>query len=215
VRNFVCFVFRILYRTLFRVEIIGWDNVPAKGPYIVAFNHVSLFDPPFVVSFWPVRPEVLGAAYLWKKPGIGQLMRLYSVIPINREDVDRGAIRRALSALTAGGVLVLAPEGTRSHKPGLLPAKTGVAYLAHKSNAPVIPVGIVGTTPDALKNTGVFHRPKLTMRIGQPIAFQNPESEKHMSTFLKQNTDVIMTRLAQLLPENYRGHYANRVQRST
>ena len=134
--------FRTGYRLAAHVEIIGRENIPKEGPYLITFNHVSIFDPPLLVGLWPSAPEAMGAEYLWNKIGFGLLMRGYGAIPVSNEFFDRKLLNISLDILRTGKTLAVAPEGKRSHKPGLLPGKPGIVYIAKKANALIIPVGI-------------------------------------------------------------------------
>jgi 1-acyl-sn-glycerol-3-phosphate acyltransferase len=208
VREFITFIARIVFSILGRVEIEGLENIPAQGPYIIAFNHVSIFDPPLVISFWPVKPEILGAIDIWSRPGQDILARLYEGIPIHRGEVDRDAMQRVLAVLRSGLPLMVAPEGGRSHQPGLRKGKPGVVYLIERTHAPVVPVGVVGTTDDFFKRAIRGEKPVLRMQIGVP--FQLPEitdPEAAPKEIRQRKVDYIMDKLAALLPSHYRGVY--------
>jgi len=147
-RPFLAFFFRLLFRFLSRVRINGNENIPSSGGYIIAINHVSLFDPPFVIAFWPRIPEGIGAAEIWKKSGQSVLARLYGGIPVHRGQYDRRPLKLVIAALRSGRPVVIAPEGTRSHHPGMQQGMPGVAFVLDQCDVPVVPVGIVGTTED-------------------------------------------------------------------
>jgi len=201
--------FRLLFRVLGRIKITGKENVPKAGAYIVAINHVSIYDPPLIVAFWPVPLEVVGAVEVWSKPGQATLARLYGGIPIHRQQYDREPIVKVISALRAGRPLVIAPEGTRSHQPGLQAGQPGIAYIIEKCPVPVIPVGIVGTTEDFLNLALHFQRPKLEIRIGKPIHLDFAEDTRGERRATRQkNIDMIMHQIAALLPDEYQGVYA-------
>ena len=202
-------VFRGLFRALGRVNIIGKENIPYGKPYVVAMNHVSIFDPPFVAAFWPEQLEIIGAIDVFSKPGQGQLLKLYGVIPVHRGDYDRPLFTKMISILRSGIPLLISPEGERSHKPVLHPAKPGIAYLVEKTNAPVLPVGLVGTTEDFWQRAKRGQKPLLEMRIGRPITLPPitaQGTERHAAR--QKNADLVMSYLAGLLPEEYRGVYA-------
>ena len=208
IRTVLLWLGRTLFRILALVEVKGLENIPTGIPYIIVFNHVSIYDPPFLLSFWPVQPEILGAVELWSRPGQDILARLYKGIPIRRGEVDRDALDRALSVLASGLPLVFSPEGGRSHKPGLRRGKPGVVYLIDQSNVPVVPVGIVGTTDDFLSRAIRLQRPVLRMRVGEP--FRLPpleESSSQPKEIRQQRVDFIMEKLAGLLPAAYQGVY--------
>ena len=168
-------IFRLIFHALSRVKITGKENVPPSGAYLIAFNHISLFEPPLICAFWPVAPEAMAAAEVWERPGQSLLARWYGGIPVHRDQYDRQLIEAALAILRSGYPLVIAPEGERSHTPGLQPAHRGVAFLMDKARVPVVPVGIVGCTEDFLDRVLHGQRPLIEMRIGRPLVFTSAE----------------------------------------
>ena len=86
-------IFRLVFHLLSDVRIIGRENIPKSGAYLITINHVSLFEPPFILTFWPTAPEGAGAIEIWDKPGQGLLVRLYHGIPVHRGEFDRQAAR--------------------------------------------------------------------------------------------------------------------------
>ncbi|MCL4560454.1 MAG: 1-acyl-sn-glycerol-3-phosphate acyltransferase [Chloroflexi bacterium] len=201
-------IFRGLFHLLGKVEIEGAQNIPTRGAYVVVFNHVSIFDPPLIVAFWPTQPEILGAVDIWNRPGQSTLARLYGAIPIHRGEVDRTAMGRVLAALRIGRPLLVAPEGTRSHTPGMNPAKSGIVYVLERTGVPIVPVGVVGTTDDFFERAIHAEKPRLSMRIGESF-FLPPVDETNLSPkeIRQRKADWIMCKMAALLPENYRGVY--------
>jgi 1-acyl-sn-glycerol-3-phosphate acyltransferase len=202
-------IFRGLFHILAAIQIDGLENVPVKGPYVIAINHVSLFEPPFILAFWPVAPEAMGAVDIWSRRGQATLARLYGGIQVHRGEFDRRLLETILSVLNSGLPLLIAPEGGRSHVPGLRRALPGVAYAAGKIQVPVVPVGITGSTDDFLKRALHGKRPELKMRIGKPITLPPVEGRgEARRKALQGNADLIMYRIAALLPVEYRGVYA-------
>jgi 1-acyl-sn-glycerol-3-phosphate acyltransferase len=211
-RPIVRFTLRIIFLILSPVKITGRKNIPLKEPYIVAINHVSLFEAPFIGSFWPEQLEVIGASDVWERPGQNILARMWGGIQVHRGDYDRAAIESVISALRSGHPLLIAPEGQRSHVPGLRQAKTGIAFIVANTGIPVIPVGIIGTTDDYWNKASKGERPQLEMHIGKPIRLPPSEGKeigRHQSR--QYNSDLIMRHIAGLLPEAYRGIYAESV----
>ncbi len=209
-------VFRRIFHLLSHVELDGMQHIPTSGPYLLVFNHVSIFDPPLVVSFWPMAPEILGAVDIWSRPGQATIARLYGGIPIHRGEVDRDAMQQALAALQAGYPLMVAPEGGRSHTPGLRQAKPGVVYFLERTGVPVVPVGVVGTTDDFFSRAAQGERPRLEMHVGQPFTLPKvDEPGIHPREIRKQLADYIMRRMAALLPASYRGIYSPITQKTT
>jgi 1-acyl-sn-glycerol-3-phosphate acyltransferase len=202
-------IFRGIFRALSDIRITGKENIPYGQPYVAAMNHVSIYDPPFVAAFWPEQLEIIGAIDVFGKPGQGQLLRLYGVIPVHRGDYDRSLLTRIISILKSGYPLLIAPEGARSHDTAMRRAKPGIAYIVEKTGVPVLPVGLVGTTEDFLGRASRAQKPPLEMRIGKAITLPPPVAgvtDKH--TARQSNADLVMSHLAGLLPEEYRGAYA-------
>jgi len=81
-------IFRGIFHIISHVKISGRENVPSKGAYLIAINHVSLFEPPFVLAFWPIAPEAAGAADIWERRGQSLLARSYGGIPVRRGEYD-------------------------------------------------------------------------------------------------------------------------------
>ena len=153
-------IFRLVFHLLSDVRIVGRENVPKNGPYLITINHVSLFEPPFLLAFWPIPPEGAGAVDIWDRPGQGILVRFYHGIPIHRGEFDRRSLETMIAVLQSGRPLLLAPEGGRAHELGMRRALPGVAYIVAKTHVPVVPVGIVGTTDDFLHRGLHLHREK-------------------------------------------------------
>ncbi len=201
-------VFRNLFRLLSRVQITGTKNIPKEGAYIIAVNHVSIFEPPLVASFWPYSIEVAGAVEILERPIESQIMRLYGTIPVHRGRFDRQLINTMVVRLKAGRSVLIFPEGTRSRKPGLQQASTGVAYIAAKAGVSVLPVGIAGTAvlADEIRK---FRRTQLVMSVGEMIELPEiPWRSAERKEILRHQTERIMHAIADLLPNAYQGLYA-------
>lgn len=209
VRPVLKIIFRGIFRTLSRVKVTGTEYVPLGKPYVVAMNHVSIYDPPLAAAFWPEYLEIIGAIDVFDKPGQGQLLRAYGVIPVHRGDYDRALLTRIIRIIESGFPLLIAPEGGRSHVPAMNQAKPGVAYIVEKTNVPVVPLAIVGTTKDFWQRVRRGERPPLEMHIGRPITLPDITArgtEKHEAR--QHNADLVMRHIAGLLPLEYRGVYA-------
>ena len=202
-------IFRQIFRILCRIEINGLENVPEGQAYIIAHNHISLFEPPLVLAFWPEIPEGIAGADVFERPVQKIFVRAYGAIPVHRGEYDRLVIDRMLAVLRSGSPLMIAPEGGRSHETALRQAQAGVAYLVDRAQVPVLPVGTSGTTDDMLARALRAQRPKLVMNIGQP--FLPPPIEGRGAarrTARQRNADMVMQRIAALIPPHYRGYYA-------
>jgi len=203
-------IFRGLFHLLSSMRIRGLENVPKHGAYLIAINHISLFEAPFVVAFWPTEIEAMGAVEVWRRKGQNILARLYHGIQVHRGQVDRQVMEQAIAILTSGRPLLIAPEGGRTHRPGLRRAYPGVAYLVERTGVPVVPVGIVGSTDDFLERALRLTRPKIEMNIGKPIRLPPILAKGEARRQARQrNADRVMLAIAALLPPDYRGVYAD------
>lgn len=202
--------FRTIFRVLGRVELNGLENIPKNGSYLVATNHVSIIDGPFVLAFWPKDLEFAGASEIWERKGQSILAKGYGGIKVHRGIFDRKLIEHTLNLLNSGYPLLIAPEGGRSHEPGLRRANPGVAYLADKGRVPVVPVGVYGCTEDFLSNGLRGKRQTIGMNVGKPILLPQIQGAGRVRKLMRQeNADLVMAHIAQLLPQDYRGYYSN------
>jgi 1-acyl-sn-glycerol-3-phosphate acyltransferase len=133
---------RLLFNIGGSVRLLGSENVPRGTSYVVAINHVSIYDPPLLLVCWPETLEAIGAVDVFEKPVQGQLLAGWGVVPVHRGQYDRELIDIVLSMLGAGHAMLIAPEGSRSHGAGMQRAKPGIAYIVDEARVPVVPVGI-------------------------------------------------------------------------
>lgn len=202
-RGFVLLLIRLLTRT----AVEGAENIPASGAFVLAPNHIHLFDLPVIFGYLPRRTVVFAADKWQKNPLFGWLLSFFGdAIYVHRGEPDRKALGLALDVLKAGGVLGLAPEGTRSRTGGLQQGRTGVVYLALRGNAPILPVVAFGQEK-AFSCWLRLRRVPITVRFGAVIHLP---PGKYRASDLDAHTDVLMMTLAQMLPPQYRGVYAER-----
>jgi len=203
---------RLLYRILGHVSVEGLENVPRGTAYIAAANHTSIFDAPLLLAFWPEAIAAIGAADVFDKPIQGQIISIYGTTPVHRGSYDRNLIDDMLDTLRAGKPLLIAPEGGRSHQPAMRRAKPGVALVVDETGVPVVPVGIMGATDDFLKRGLRFQRPAIGMRVGKPFHLPPLEGRGEARREARQrNADLVMRKVAALLPAEYHGVYAGTV----
>ena len=200
--------FRLIFHILCQIEIKGKENIPKNQAYIIAHNHISLFEPPLVLAFWPEIPEAIAGADVFDRPYQKYFVRAYQAIPVHRGEYDRRVLDRMLEVLAKGRPLVIAPEGGRSHEISLRRAQSGIAYIVDQANVPVLPVGISGTTDDMLKRAVKGQRPKLVMNIAPAMILPAIEGKgKERRESRQSNSDLVMKKIATMIPENYRGFY--------
>ncbi len=187
-----------------RVE--GLENLPATGPVILMINHIAFIDPIVVLGNLPRNIVPMAKIEAYRVPVWGFFVWLWNVIPVRRGEADREALARALTVLAAGEIVLVAPQGTR--QPSLQQAKEGIAYLAHRSGAPIIPVAVDGTEGFPSVSRKRWAGPGATVRLGKPFRFKKIEGRLPREA-LRQMTDEAMYRLAAMLPEGRRGIYGD------
>jgi len=206
---------RTVARCVTRVQVEGdVDAIPREGPVILASNHISNADP-VIIGAWLTkrlgrRINWLGKKEMFDWPIVGWMARNGGVVPVDRGAADVEAFRLAQRVLAAGHVLVVFPEGTRSPTGELQVPKDGLAMLALRTNATIVPIG-VSNTDRVWKKGSFLPRPggHATMRIGEPFRLADvlpPGTDR--KTQKAAATDVIMRRIAALLDERHRGPYA-------
>jgi 1-acyl-sn-glycerol-3-phosphate acyltransferase len=187
-------------------EVKGRENVPEKGTLLIVCNHLHIADPPVVAASIPLKCVFMAKEELFRDGWTRFWVSNFGAIPVSRGGVDREAIRIAEGWLKRGVSLIIFPEGGRSQTARIQPAFTGAALIALRTGVPVLPVSITGT--EKLKNLKwcFFHRPKITVSIGQP--FQPPPAGGKLPK--EQRNELmndIMGKIAALLPAEYRGVY--------
>ncbi|HVB92830.1 MAG TPA: lysophospholipid acyltransferase family protein [Acidimicrobiales bacterium] len=178
-----------LNRLFFRTTVDGRERVPTEGPLIIAPVHRSGIDF-FVASEVTGRKlHYMAKDSLWKRPRFGRFLQTLGAFPVHRDAADREALRRAQRVLEAGEVLVLFPEGERRTGPVVKDLHQGVAFLAARTGATVVPVGIGGST-SVMPKGSKFPRPlHIHLVVGEPIAApartetgRVPRSQQHAMT---------------------------------
>jgi 1-acyl-sn-glycerol-3-phosphate acyltransferase len=197
-----------LFRWLTRYEFQGLENIPPEGGVIIATNHMSRLDIPFLFIN-PVRPDItaLVADKYLKYAFFRWFAETAGGVWLDRSKADFSAFRETVKLLKDGRAVGIAPEGTRSNIGELLEGKPGTLLLADRAGVPIVPVGIAGTE-DAFKKIATFRRPKLVARFG-PAFTLPPIQRDTRDQQLADYTDELMLRIAATLPEKYWGYYKN------
>ncbi len=196
-------------RLLTNVEVTGAENLPQRGPLLVVANHFSFIDPVAVINAAPWPLEFLGGTRLPNAPFWATwLPRLWGYYPVRRGTASRRALRAAEQVLNQGGVLGVFPEAG-SWASVLRPARPGTAFLATRTGARVLPIGLDGFT-DVFSCLQSGHRAKVSIRIGKPFGpFRTRERGRRRRENLERIGQEIMQRIAELLPAERRGHFSN------
>ncbi len=192
---------------------LGWDvtgePVPLKGPLIVVSNHLSYLDPLVLAYAIPRFIYYMAKAELWTFPLFGALISLLGAFPVRRGMADVQAVGRAITLLKHGKVLAMFPEGTRSKTHALHRGKPGAVLLHLKTGVPILPVGIIGTHLQFIHGFIPARLRVVKARIGRPFVLRsrslNPEKGE-----LNDLTDTMMLKIAELLPDSYKGVYSGK-----
>lgn len=204
--RFLRIVATIITRLTTRLELIGAENVPEEGPFLLVTNHLSALDLPVLSFVFPHPIRAFAASKHKTNRLFAPILEAADAIWVRRGEVDRQALREALDVLERGQVLGVAPEGTRAGEHhALQEGKAGAAYIATRADVPIVPVGLAGT--EKIKHNVLrLRRTPVRVAVGEP--FRLPETGHIRSDKLHVYTDLIMHRIAGLLPVEYRGFYA-------
>jgi 1-acyl-sn-glycerol-3-phosphate acyltransferase len=182
-----------------RMDVDGLRHLDVNGAAIVVFNHLSLADGPMVASLLQRNAVFLVAREFDWIPILGWWIRkVANPIYINRGVPDRAAVRRAVAVLERGGLLCLAPEGRVSRTGALTEALHGAAFIGRLASAPVVPIALYGQA-QFWRAWFRLRRPHVRIIVGEPFLLPYDQS--------RDNTTVLMRRIAELLPPPYRGVY--------
>lgn len=191
-------------------RVSGIPNVPRTGPLIVVSNHLHNLDP-LVVSVAIPRPlHLMAKAELFGVPILGGLIRLSGSFPVERGKADRKAIRQAEATLVQGIAFGIFPEGTRSLTGAMSRPLAGGALIALRTGAPILPVAITGTEYlpfNGSKAPKRRFRRAVLVTIGEPFNVPRTVDGSRLSS--EGATELMMRHVAELLPEEYRGIYAD------
>ena len=165
---------RIWYGIFFRTKVIGAENIPATGGFILAANHMANWDPPFLGTFIAREVNFMGKEELFKNPIMAAICRGLHVFPVKRGAADKSAIKTALKIIKNGDCFGIFPEGTRSKTGKIRKAESGVSLIAAMTKAPIIPAAIVNT--NKIFKEKLF--PRLAVVYGTPIYFQGNSKDK-------------------------------------
>lgn len=202
-------IVRFFMKIIADIEVHDMEKLPA-GNFIAAANHLGRLDTAVLLCIIDREDIIMPVAEKYKNhPLFGAIGRAVNAIWLNRFEADYPALREILARMQIGGMLVIAPEGTRSKTEALQEGRMGVAFLASKSGYPVLPVALTGTEDRRImENIKHFRRSKITVGAGDLFHIQIPKG-KGREQAMREATDEIMCRIAALLPEKYRGVYAD------
>jgi 1-acyl-sn-glycerol-3-phosphate acyltransferase len=190
---------RALLAIFARMTITGRENLPKNGPVILVGNHVAMLEVGLMVIYSRTQVEMIGTGDIPLDPLFMPIINTYGMIPINRGSMDRDSLNMALDVLKQNGVLGIFPEGG-IWEASLKQGRTGVAWLSHKANAPIVPIGF-GGIEGALGAIFKLKRPRLTINIGQMMPPVSIEPGKARKQVLEDAANEVMARIEALIPE--------------
>ena len=205
---FINMVVKIGTRIMCRIDAPNIDKIPKQGPLIVYSNHTGQIEVPLMFAHFQPRP-MTGFAKIetWDNWFLHWVFDVWGGIPLRRGEADMEAMRKALEGLEQGKIFVIAPEGTRNKTGVLIKAHPGIVTLALRSGASLLPVAHWGGE-SFLSNLKRLKRTDFHIRVGEPFKL-DPDGE-HVTKEVRQHmVDEMMYRIAALLPEFYRGVYAD------
>lgn len=195
-----------IFNVMWRVRVDGRENIPDTGPSIIMMSHAALIDPVLCMGAITNRFVIpMTKVENMEHPVIGPLVHWWGSYSVKRNEVDRQALVNSIELVKSGQLILIAPEGTRQ-KGGLAEPKDGLAYIATKADAVVIPTGISGAS-DWLAKLKSFKRPNILIRYGRPFKFKTEGRTRNeeRSAMMRE----AMYQLALTLPEEMRGVYSD------
>ncbi|HEY8169284.1 MAG TPA: lysophospholipid acyltransferase family protein [Candidatus Limnocylindrales bacterium] len=202
--------FRFVFRAFARVKVHGTDDLPQDGPLIVVANHTTNADPPLVAAWLQPalgRPLQFLAKEQLFTPLTRPILRMFGAIVVRAGGSDMEAYRDALTVLKGGGVVTIFPEGTRSIDGVMREAHAGVALIAARSGAPILPVGISGGQRFLPRGRSLpVFGARLAIRVGRPFTITlDPSLGRREATTTA--ADVVMRHIAALVAPDQRGRF--------
>ena len=197
---FIRFLCRAVFKAVGKPEIFGRENIPERGPFVLAANHQSLLDPPLLIACVPRRITFLAAAYLFKIPLVGLFIRAGGAIPVDGSQGSIGikTVKHALSQLSGGGVIGMFPEGGLSPDGSLKPFRSGWAYFALKTGSPVLPVAISGSRDLLPAGKYIPRRGRISVYVGEPLPIERKSRVRREE--LEELDRVLAVTIDRLLP---------------
>jgi 1-acyl-sn-glycerol-3-phosphate acyltransferase len=201
------FIIRVYTRIACRIDAPDLQTIPMQGPLIVMSNHTGQIEVPLL--FAHLQPRMMtgwGKIEAWDNKFLHWVFNVWGIIPVRRGEADMHALKAALRALEKGYIFGIAPEGTRNYNGILKRALPGAVVIALRANAPIIPVAHWGGEV-FMKNLKRFKRTDFHIRVGEPFKI-NTQGIKVTGEIRQQIVDEMMVQIAKLMPEHYRGEYA-------
>jgi len=185
----------LMAKLLFRAKIYGRENVPKEGGFILASNHISLYDPPLAGSCTGRELGFFTKSELFEGKLLGAFLRSVNSLPVRRGTIDRQSIRLAVDSIHRGLGLTVYPEGTRSKTDQFLPAKAGIGLIAIRAKCPIVPTYITGF--NRLKDC-LRRRTHATVTFGKPFSAEWVASHPAGKQGYVSIAEAVMARIAEI-----------------
>ncbi|MCF7794223.1 MAG: 1-acyl-sn-glycerol-3-phosphate acyltransferase [Candidatus Cloacimonetes bacterium] len=198
-------VVRTILHLLCKVDKRELKKLPRKGPYIIAMNHINFLEVPMIfVDLFPRKIHGIAKKETWDNPVLKILANIWETVPIDREGFTANTFRKVKEHLGNDKIIIIAPEGTRTGDGKLKKAHPGIITMAQQSDVPIYPVVHFGGEL-FWDNLVKFKRTRFTFEVGKPIKIKKVKSTD--KSIRHKQVDQLMFRMAELLPEKYRGNY--------
>lgn len=203
------------FKILWDVHVTGAENVPDAGPAVLMMNHISLLDPVLCMGAVTNRFVIpMTKIENMRNPLLNPFIRWWGAYSVTRGEVDRRALTNSIELLKSGQLILIAPEGTRQQN-GLTRPKEGLAYIATKANAAIVPAAIAGAAKWE-RNLTRLKRTRIDVTFGRPFRFKPPENPRAAREALPTMMDEAMYQLALAVSDPAgRGVYADTSQATT
>ena len=178
-------------KTVGRLEVRGIEHIPREGGVLFVSNHVSFLDPVIVGSAASREVHYMARSNAFDIPGLGKLIAAYNAYPVNRGAPDLGALRKTISLLKNGNVVLIFPEGTRSADGTLGKARDGACFIAHRSGVPTIPVFHSGAERVLPRNSKWLRRSQLIVTFGKPLELTTGEFETNREMYQHMGNQIM------------------------
>lgn len=186
---------RVLFTVGGGLRILGQENIPKTGGFLLATNHISYYDPPLVGSCVPREVFFFAKQELFRNPIARFILLHVNSLPVNRGAVDRQSLKASIDVIKAGYGLTFFPEGTRSKTGDLLPPKPGLGLIATRAQCPIVPGAIVGS--DDIGSC-IKRKKRIKIRFGEPLTADWVKSFDRSKGSYMEIAETVMSRIADL-----------------
>jgi 1-acyl-sn-glycerol-3-phosphate acyltransferase len=200
---FVRFAFKYVYfATHGGIRSAGEDNIPISGPVLLAPLHISHLDPPAVACGMQRRIRFMAKQELFKNPLFGFIIASIGAYPVKRGETDTEAIRKTISLLEEGEIVLIFPEGTRGDGESIQEMSRGIAMLAKRTKVPVVPVGVIGTNVVMPKGSLKGHKHMVTLAYGKPFTYAEVATSENDKVNRELFLSSLQSRIVELCEAN-------------